>query len=286
MNIRHKKIKAGVIGSPINHSLSPCIHNFWLKKYGINCFYEAIEVKENELEKFFKNLSKEGFAGVNVTVPYKQKVSEYLDKLSERAINIGAVNTVIVKKDGSLFGDNTDSYGFIENLKDQQPIPKKINENDIAIVIGAGGAARAIIVGLLDAGFLSIKIVNRTRENAENLVEYLGGAIEVVNWNDRNDIIENAVILVNTTTLGMIGEPTLNIRLNKLPCTAVVVDIVYSPLETELLKKANFNGNPTVNGIGMLLHQARPAFESWFGFLPSVTEELRKHVLTAQKNVN
>ena len=286
MNLRHKKIKAGVIGSPINHSLSPCIHNFWLKKYGINCSYEAIEVKENKLEKFFKNLSKEGFAGVNVTVPYKEKVSEYLDKLSEKAIKIGAVNTVIVKKDGSLFGDNTDSYGFIENLKDQQPITKKVNKNDIAVVLGAGGAARAIIVALLDAGFLSIKIVNRTRKNAENVVEYLGGTIEVVDWNDRNDVIENAVILVNTTTLGMKGEPALDIRLNKLPCTAVVVDIVYSPLETELLKKAKFNGNPTVNGIGMLLHQARPAFESWFGFLPSVTGELRKYVLTAQKNVN
>ena len=286
MKIRHKKIKAGVIGSPINHSLSPCIHNFWLQKYGINCSYEAIEVKENNLGKFVKNLSKKGYAGVNVTVPYKQKVSEYLDKLSDKAIKIGAVNTVIVKKDGSLFGDNTDSYGFIENLKDHQPITQKINKNDIAIIIGAGGAARAIIVALLDAGFSSIKIVNRTRRNAEKLVEYLGGAIEVVSWNERNDVIKNAVILVNTTTLGMKGEPTLNIILNKLPCTAVVVDIVYSPLETELLKKAKFNGNPTVNGIGMLLHQARPAFKSWFGFLPPVTEELRQYVLTTQKNVN
>ena len=286
MNITYKNIKAGVIGSPINHSLSPYIHNFWLKKYGIDGFYKAIEIKENNLEKFFKNLSKEGFVGVNVTVPYKQKVVKYLDNLSDKAIKIGAVNTVVVNKDGSLFGDNTDSYGFIENLKDQQPNINKLNKNDIAIIIGAGGAARAIVVALLDEGFSSIKIINRTRRNAENLVEHLNGSIEVVNWNERHDALENAVILINTTTLGMIGKPKLDIVLEKLTCSAVVVDIVYSPLETELIKKAKFIGNPTVNGIGMLLHQARPAFESWFGFLPSVTEELRRHVLSVYKGVD
>ena len=275
----YEKIKAGVIGWPIDHSLSPRLHGYWLSKYNINGSYEAIPVEESTLPALLGNLANEGFVGLNVTVPHKQAVLEHLDGLSDQARKIGAVNTIIVQKDGTLIGDSTDGFGFIENLK--QGYTGFDATAGPAIVIGAGGAARAIVAVLSDAGAPVIRLVNRTRSNAEKLAEDIGGPIDVVDWSERHDTLADAALLTNTTTLGMVGKPPLELSLDALPADAFVNDIVYVPLETQLLKEARAKGNPSADGIGMLLHQARPSFAAWFGVEPEVTDDLRRHVLAA-----
>jgi len=275
----HKTIKAGVIGWPIDHSLSPRLHGYWLRKYSINGSYEAIAVDENALPALLKNLANEGYAGLNVTVPHKQAVLKHLDGMSDQASKIGAVNTIVVQKDGALIGDNTDGFGFIENLK--QGCKGFDAAAGPSIVLGAGGAARAIIVALIDSGAPVIKLVNRTRSNAEKLAEDIGGPIDVIDWRERHDALVDAALVTNTTTLGMVGKPPLELSLDGLPTDALVNDIVYAPLETQLLTQAKAKGNPTVDGIGMLLHQARPGFAAWFGVEPEVTDDMRRHVLAA-----
>jgi shikimate dehydrogenase len=273
------KIKAGVIGWPIAHSLSPRLYRYWLEKYTISGYYNAIAVEEIAISEILENMAGEGFAGLNVTVPHKQVVMEYLDVLSDRACKIGAVNTITVQKDGMLFGDNTDGFGFLENLRHNYA-----SFNVIAgpcVVIGAGGAARAIVAALVNAGAPIIKVVNRTRSNAEKLAEDIGGPIEVLNWSERHGAMAGANFVTNATTLGMVGKPPLELSLGALPTDALVNDIVYAPLETQLLKNAKDKGNPCVDGIGMLLHQARPGFTSWFGVEPEVTDDLRRYVLAA-----
>ena len=272
-----KTIQAGVIGWPVSHSLSPRLHGFWLKELGIDGTYSALAVAPDGLENSLRSLPERGFAGVNLTLPHKEAAATIVDTMDSVASRIGAVNTIVVGADGNLAGSNTDGYGFIENLK--SCAPEWTADNKSAVILGAGGAARAIIAALLDAGLKELRLVNRTLSRAESLKDDIGGAIIVVPWADRTKALEGAGLLVNTTTLGMTDEEPLEIDLSPLPAKAVVTDIVYAPLTTPLLKDAADRGNLTVDGLGMLLHQARPGFDQWFGAEPVVTDALRAHVL-------
>ncbi|MBT3767364.1 MAG: shikimate dehydrogenase [Rhodospirillaceae bacterium] len=270
-------IKAGVIGWPVSHSLSPRLHGFWLKKYGIDGTYDPIAVEPEKLESRLKSLSEQGFAGTNVTVPHKEAALRAVDEIDDHARRIGAVNTIVVLTDGRLRGSNTDGFGFLENLK--AGAPEWRAEEGPAIILGAGGASRAVAAALVDAGVPEISLVNRTESRATEVAQEIGGPIKIIPWNQREDVLEDATVVVNTTILGMVGKPPLELSLKLLPKAALVTDIVYAPLETTLLKDARAQGNPTVDGLGMLLHQARPGFAAWFGQEPEVTLELRSHVL-------
>lgn len=271
--------RAGVIGWPVAHSRSPRLHGFWLKQHGLVGRYDKLPVPPEDLAAFIADLPKEpGFRGVNVTIPHKIAVLPLMAQVDDAARRIGAVNTVVVQPDGSLHGSNTDAFGFIENLKTDAPAGWKA-ANGPAVVLGAGGAARAVIVALLDAGVTELRLVNRSIEKAEALAAEFGKAILPVAWDERAQALAGANLLVNTTSLGMAGQPPLEIALDDLPPAALVNDIVYSPLVTDLLASAGARGNPVVDGLGMLLHQGRPGFEAWFGVAPAVTPELRDAVL-------
>lgn len=270
---------AGVMGWPVGHSLSPILHGHWLETLGIDGSYVPLPVKPEDFEGALRTLPKLGFAGVNVTIPHKQAALAAVDELDDVAHRIGAVNTVVVRRDGSLWGTNTDAYGFLENMKWRYPDWEP--SAGPATVIGAGGAARAIVVALLDAGVPSVRLVNRSRERAESLAATLDGRIEVRDWETRALALDGAALLVNTTSLGMTGQPPLDLDLAHLTPGAPVCDIVYVPLETDLLKAAKAAGHPVIDGIGMLLHQARPGFAAWFGIEPTVDNALLAHVLAA-----
>lgn len=274
-------LKAGVIGWPISHSLSPRLHGFWLDAFQINGTYEAIPVKPKDLNSFVKSLKTNGYQGVNVTIPHKETIMEFCDTLSDVAIRVGAVNTLTVSDKGLISGTNTDVYGFSENLK--QSKAWKNHAKGPAVVLGAGGAARGICVALQDMGYTDIRLVNRTIARAETLADDLGGGISIYAMANVSESLKAAQLLVNTTSLGMKGALPLEIDLTNLPKSAIVNDIVYNPLETNLLKQAGLRGNPTVNGIGMLLYQAVPGFMAWFkpDENPQVNEKLRRHVLKA-----
>jgi len=276
-NMTKSAHKTGVVGWPVAHSLSPRLHGFWLRKYAIDGEYLAFEVKPENLEDFIKTLPEKEITGFNLTVPHKEIICPFLDDVDEIAQKIGAVNTVIIR-DGKLYGTNTDGYGFLTNLK--QNAPDWSGNRGAAVILGAGGAARAAIVSLLDEGFPEIRLINRTRNRAEKRAEiYNDSRIVVCDWPDRSQKLSDAALLVNTTTLGMTGQPPLDIILSQLPKSAVVNDIVYNPLETDLLKQARLQGYQPVDGLGMLLHQAAPAFKAWFGQKPEVDQALRAHML-------
>ncbi len=274
-----KARKAGVMGWPVDHSRSPALHGFWLKTYGIDGTYERIPVKPEDLEKALRSLPEHGFAGCNLTLPHKEAAVAIVDEVSPEGRRIGAVNTIFVTPDGRLKATNTDAYGFITSLRTGAPAYQP--KSGMAVVLGAGGAARAICVALLDAGVPEVRLINRTPARAEQLAKDVGGALAVSTWADRNAALKNAALLVNTTTQGMKGQPPLDIDLAALPQEAVVTDIVYVPLETPLLAVARARGNIVVDGLGMLLYQAQPGFEGWFGKRPEVTAALREHVLAA-----
>lgn len=272
-----EKIIAGVIGDPISHSLSPRLHGHWLSKYNINGEYKAFHVTAEELPSFIKSLSENGVAGINVTVPHKEDVLKLVDKVDEKARKIGAVNTVYFEK-GKMIGSNTDGIGFLTHLK--QTTKNWKAENGPAVIIGAGGAARAALVSLLDDGVTEIRLTNRTKERAENVVKEIGDKrIRIIDWDAREDALDGAALVVNVTTLGMAGQRPLELSLDNLPKSASVYDIVYSPLETEFLKNARYRGNETIDGLGMLLHQAAPGFQKWFGVYPEVDKDLKDHIL-------
>lgn len=275
-----KTIKAGVIGWPVEHSLSPKLHGFWLDRYGIDGIYLPLPVSPPNIEDAIRALPKLGFVGANVTVPHKEAAFRTVDSLSEAARQIGAVNTIVCDEDGELYGDNTDAFGFIENIRSRAPHWRTADAP--ALILGAGGAARAVIAALIDAGAPKILLANRTRERAEELLAHFGMPLKIVGWDDRNDAMTGVGTLVNTTTLGMTGNPPLDVDLSGLNDNAVVNDIVYAPLETPLLKAAAARNLVPVDGLGMLLHQARPGFEAWFGKRPVVDEELRDHVLAGR----
>jgi shikimate dehydrogenase len=268
---------AGVIGSPIAHSKSPQLHGYWLRKYGLPGYYIPMEIAADKLESALKTLPELGFVGVNVTIPYKEKVLEIADLITDRAVVIGAANTLIFRSDGKIHADNTDGYGFIANLRQKAPTwePKA----GPAVVLGAGGAARAIVASLIEAGCPEILITNRTRARADKLREDFGKRLSVIEWVQAGNVMEDAATVVNTTSLGMVGKPELRVPLDGLRPTTLVTDIVYTPLETKLLKTAREIGCPTVDGLGMLLHQAVPGFERWFNKRPEVDDALRAAVL-------
>ncbi len=268
---------AGVMGWPVAHSRSPRLHGFWLERYGIDGAYVPLAVPPDRIAEAIRALPALGFAGCNVTVPHKEEALRAVDRLDAAARRIGAVNTIVVAPDGALEGRNTDGFGFLANLRTGAPSWRP--EDGPAVVVGAGGAARAVVVALLDAGCPLVRVVNRSRDRAERMAADLGGSIEVTDFVSRETALDDAGLLVNTTTLGMAGHPPLKLDLGRLSSKAVVTDIVYTPLDTPLLVAARARGNPTVDGIGMLLHQGRPGFAAWFGVDPEVTDDLRRFVL-------
>ena len=272
--------KAGVMGWPVAHSLSPALHGFWLKQHRIEGGYESLAVPPDRLASALRALASKGFAGCNLTIPHKEAALPLMEMLDPAARRIGAVNTVAVGPDGALSGYNTDGYGFIENLR--AGIPGWKSTAGAAAVLGAGGAARAVLDALIQDGAPEIHLANRHRGRAEELAKIFGAKVKVVEWADRARALAKAALLINATSLGMEGNPPLELDLAGLPASAAVCDIVYAPLETDLLKSAKARGLKTVDGLGMLLHQARPAFKLWFGVLPEVTPELRRALLAAQ----
>ncbi len=269
---------AGVVGWPVGHSLSPRLHGFWLEQHGIDGAYLPLAVAPEQIQSTLRSLADMGFRGLNVTIPHKQAALTLCDDVAPLAARIGAVNTLIFE-DGRFRGDNTDAFGFLENLR--QGAPAWDPAAGPALILGAGGAARAVAVALLDAGAPEVRLANRTAARAEALAADLGGAVAAVPWAARGAALDGLAVLVNTTSLGMTGQPPLDLDLDPLPTGALVADIVYVPLETDLLARARTRGNPAVDGLGMLLHQARPGFEAWFGVAPEVTAELRAFVLAA-----
>jgi shikimate dehydrogenase len=268
-----------VIGWPVAHSRSPVIHNHWIAEYGIeDAEYVRFAVAPDGAGETIRNLQALGYIGANVTVPHKEVAFAALGRHDAMARRLKAVNTIVTLADGGLEGRNTDGYGFIANLKDRAARWRA--DKGPAVILGAGGAARAIAAALEDEGAPEIRIVNRTAGRAEALIEDIGlKSARVIPAAQTAKALEGAGLLVNTTTLGMKGENDVEIDLSPLPQTALVTDIVYTPLETGLLRRAREAGHETVDGLGMLLHQAVPGFEAWFGVRPEVTEELRRLVL-------
>ena len=268
---------AGVIGSPIAHSRSPRLQNYWLRKYGIRGHYIPMDVTRDKLENVIRTLPDMGFVGVNITIPHKETVMNIVDQITDRATLIGAANTLIFRKDGKIHADNTDGYGFFETLQSSAPTwdPKA----GPAVVLGAGGAARAVVASLTGAGVPEVLLCNRTRIRAEQLREDFGLRVKVVDWVKAGNILEEANLVVNTTSLGMVGKPELRVPLDGLRKEMTVMDLVYTPLKTHLLQTAEAAGCTTVDGLGMLLHQAVPGFERWFGVRPEVDDATRKAVL-------
>jgi len=269
--------RACVIGWPVEHSRSPVIHRYWLDRYGIDGAYEKVAVPPEEIESFLPQLWTHGFVGANVTLPHKEAALRAASLGDEAAIAIGAANTLWLDPDGTLHASNTDAYGFMTNLSAQAP--QWTDAAGDVVVLGAGGAARGILYGLLKAGVARILLTNRTRARAQALAEAFGPAIEVIDWEARNDALATCGLLVNATSLGMTGQKPLSVDVLALPSDAVVADIVCVPLETPLLAAARARGLATVDGLGMLLHQAVPGFERWFGVRPEVTPELRARVV-------
>ena len=271
--------RACVIGWPVEHSRSPLIHRYWLKQYGIDGAYEKEAVQPKDLARFLGSLEAHGYAGANVTLPHKEAALRLSAVADEAARAIGAANTLWLDQAGRLCAGNSDAYGFMTNLTAEAPDWNRGRRP--VMVLGAGGAARAILYGLLNEGAARVLIANRTRNRAEGLAQAFGPSVQLVAWEDRHRALAGCGLLVNATSLGMTGRETLDIDLEALPADAVVADIVYSPLETKLLAAARAMGNRVVDGLGMLLHQAVPGFERWFGVRPEVTPELRAHVAAA-----
>ena len=268
---------AGVIGSPVAHSRSPKLHTHWLQKYGIPGYYIPMDIEHKNLEAAIRAMPKLGFVGINITIPHKVTVLGLADVVTDRAALIGAANTLIFRADGKIHADNTDGYGFVENLRAGAPDwdPK----SGPAAVIGAGGAARAVLAALLDVGVPEIRLTNRTRSRAETLRAEFGTKISVCDWVKAGNSLDGAATVVNASSLGMEGKSEFRVPLDALSSSAVVTDLVYTPLETEFLKAAAERGCTTVDGLGMLIHQAAPAFERWFGQRPEVDGETRRIVL-------
>jgi shikimate dehydrogenase len=268
--------RACVIGWPVEQSRSPAIHNYWLKHYKIDGSYSAEAVRPEELAAFLASLAAKGYAGANVTLPHKEAALRLAESVDASADAIGAANTLWLDGAGKLHASNTDAYGFMTNL--EQQAPGWNDKKRPVIVLGAGGAARAILYGLIEAGAGKILLLNRSRDRAEALAENFDRKMELHDWSQRNEALAGCGLLVNATSLGMIGKPPLDLDLAALPKDAVVADIVYNPLETELLAAARARGNRIVDGLGMLLYQAVPGFERWFGVRPEVTPELREQI--------
>ena len=268
---------AGVIGHPISHSKSPKLHNYWLLKYNINGFYIPFSVTTEKLQASIKSLIGLGFNGVNVTIPHKTNVLSFADSVTDRAALIGAANTLYFSKNGKVHADNTDGYGFIQNIIDE--IPDYDFYDKTALIYGAGGSARAIASALISNGVKEVGITNRTRSKAQIISEDLGAKVAVVDWRAAPETIGKADLIINATSMGMIGQPEFSQPISRAKKTALVIDIVYNPLVTELLKEATKLKLKTVGGIGMLINQAVPGFEHWFQKSPVIDDEIRKFIV-------
>jgi shikimate dehydrogenase len=267
---------AGVMGWPVAHSRSPLIHNYWLQKYGLTGSYVQLPVAPGTLGIAIPGLKALGFRGCNLTIPHKVEALAFMDEVDPMARRMGAMNTIVVQADGSLKGFNNDGYGYIQSLLDAKPDWRA--DAGPVTVLGAGGAARAVVLSLADQGAKEIRLINRSAAAAQALADEFGAPVKALPWADRHAALGDIALLVNTTSQGMHGNPALDLDLSALPTHALVSDIIYVPLETPLLQAAKARGNPTVGGLGMLLNQARPAFEAWFGVLPDITPELRRLV--------
>ena len=280
MTLSGKAAVAGVMGWPVEHSLSPRLHGYWLEQHDIEGAYVPLAVKPEHFRAAVKGLANMGFRGVNLTIPHKEAALEACDEVDDLARRIGAVNTIVMTG-GRLKGTNSDGFGFRENLR--QGAPGWEPAAAPAVVLGAGGAARAVVTALADAGVPEVRLCNRSKKRAKALRKALGDSMTILAWEMRAEALDGAGLLVNTTSLGMVDQPELDIDLSRLPANALVTDIVYTPLETALLSRARRRGNLAVDGLGMLLHQARPGFKAWFGVAPEVTPELRAFVLAGQR---
>ena len=269
---------AAVLGHPINHSKSPKLHNYWLSLFNIDGYYIPLDIDPRNFENSIRALSGLGFVGANVTIPYKEKVLKIADKISDRAAIIGAANTLTFLQDGTIYADNTDGYGFLQNIK------CKYNDwsagEGTSVVFGAGGASRAILGALIEDGANEVILANRTRSRADQLRSDFGAKIKVVDWMKVQNYLSDASTVINATSLGMDGKADLPIPLQGLNKNTLVTDIVYTPLNTPLLENAAKRGCRTVDGLGMLIHQAIPGFERWFGMKPDVSENLRKLLIS------
>ncbi len=269
-----KFLLAGVMGWPVMHSRSPLIHNHWFARHGLAGSYVPLAIAPAMLEAALRALHPLGFSGVNVTIPHKQTALHIVDEVHESARAIGAISCITVRPDGRLMGSNNDAFGFIRNLRQQQPGWRA--DAGPAVVIGAGGGSRAVCYGLLQEGVREIRLVNRSSGRAEAVALALGAGVRAFAWDLRHDLLEGAALVVNTTSQGMVGQGMLDLRLDRLPANAIAADIVYVPLETPFLAAARQRGNATVSGLGMLLHQGPLAWKLWFGLEPEVTDELRQ----------
>jgi shikimate dehydrogenase len=269
--------KACVIGWPIGHSRSPLIHDYWLRRYGIDGAYERVAVPPEELLDFLRTLAARGYAGCNVTLPHKEDAFRSVHVADQATMRLGVVNTVF-HRDGELWGTNTDGEGFLANLAAH--VPEWQADGGNVIILGAGGAARAIVGALLDAGSRRVVVANRTLARAEDIQRDFGSRVAPHGWKETESLVADAGLIVNTTSLGMTGQPPLALDLAHLSKSAVVADVIYAPLETDLIRRARSRGNRVVPGLGMLLHQAVKGFELWFGHRPEVTAEL--HDLVAR----
>src|SRR5712675_2050111 len=264
---------AGLMGWPVMHSRSPKLHNYWLGAHSLTGAYLPLAIRPEGLRAALRALPALGFAGCNLTIPHKEAAFEIVDRADPLARRIGAINCVVVAADGSLDGYNYDGFGYIQSILEAHPNWRA--DAGPIVVVGAGGGARAVLVSLVDRGAQEIRLLNRSPERAQTLVREFGAPIEAVAWKERHAALAGAAMLINTTSQGMAGQPALDLALDKLPASALVSDIIYVPGETPLLVAARSRGNRTVNGLGMLLNQARPAFQAWFGVMPEVTAELR-----------
>jgi shikimate dehydrogenase len=276
--MQRKNIIAGVLGNPIAHSKSPILHQFWLKQNKIKGFYIPLKVSENDLEMTLRNLPKIGFSGVNVTVPHKESVMSLAKIKTERASLIGSANTLTFLPEGGFKADNTDGYGFMKNLEEQAPVwdPKEAK----VLVLGAGGACRAVIGALLESGVEKLHVTNRTQKRAKDLQVFFNSQIELIEWSEKEELLKNVNTVINATTLGMVGSDELQFSLSKANENTTIVDLVYNPINTPLLAEAHKKGCHVVNGIGMLLHQATPGFKEWYGVKPTITKELLNRVMS------
>ena len=268
---------AGVIGHPIAHSKSPALHGYWLKSYGLVGHYIPMDVAPADFEQVLRMLPKAGFVGANITVPHKEAALSLADHVSDQALVVGAANTLVFGEDGAIHADNTDGYGFMQNLRNGAP--DWVPGDGFAVVLGAGGAARAVLQALVEVNVPEILLTNRTRARADRLKEEFGQRITVIDWARAGNVIDNAKLVVNTTSLGMQGQPELRVPLDRLRPGVVVTDLVYAPLKTQLLQTAEEAGCTIVDGLGMLLHQAVPGFEHWYRIRPKVDDNLRAAVL-------
>jgi len=264
------------MGWPIMHSRSPLLHNYWFKKHELAGTYVPLAIRPEGLAGALRALHPLGFAGCNLTIPHKQEAMKIVDEVDTLAQSIGAISCVVVRPDGSLAGTNNDCYGFIHNIRQEQPGWRA--DSGPIVVIGAGGGSRAVCYGLAQEGAREIRLVNRTFARARGIADEFGGPLKALPWAQRHDVLEGAAMVVNATSQGMVGQPALDIKLDKLPASALAADIIYIPLETPFLAAARQRGNRTVNGLGMLLNQGRPAWKAWFGIETEVTPELRSLV--------